>query len=316
MKSRFFDRLLGNPFDRLLAKAAKRDARRFLLYWNRGLGDISLGLYSVVERIRTFIPNAEITVATRAELDEPFRLLQVQRVFADPKLIRKGSDSPDDVFTRVGLDRKNFDVVLDQVDPTRWLSWQLGKVTPKLDWKPEYDRLCEKFPEIDPTKPCIGAHANSETGHYYGYVKDWPREYWQDLIAKTEAAGPVQFVLFGHSADDSFHSPSIIDLRGKTTFLEMLSVIKNRCDMLVAPDSGILSMVYYLNCDFPLTIVSLWADPRQGILKQGVASPNGSLKHYPLLGEEEDISQITVDQVLALITQQGIGRAHQLASPT
>jgi hypothetical protein len=77
----------------------------------------------------------------------------------------------------------------------------------------------------------------------------------------------------------------------------MLSAIRNRCSVLVAPDSGVLTMAYYLDVDDPITIVSLWADPRQGILKQGVASPNPRLRHVPLRGEGEDVSKIPVDDV-------------------
>ena len=33
-----------------------------MLFWNRGLGDIALGLYAIVHRIRESIPDAKITV--------------------------------------------------------------------------------------------------------------------------------------------------------------------------------------------------------------------------------------------------------------
>jgi ADP-heptose:LPS heptosyltransferase len=310
VRLRILERLLGNEFDRLLTKAAKRGASSVLLYWNRGLGDIALGLYGVVERIRTFVPDAQITVVTRQELAEPFQLLEIQHIRVDPELIRKGPDGPREVFARLGIRRDDFDLVLDQINPTKWLAWQHGRVTPRLRWKLEYDRLCEKFGDIGTDKLCIGAHVNSETGHYYGYVKDWPAHHWQDLFARVQAHTPVQFILFGNAADDrfkgfegfgGFDARTVIDLRGETSFLEMLSVLKNRCNVLVAPDSGILSMAYYLDCAFPLTVVSLWADPRQGVLKHGVPSPNPRLKHYPLIGEAEDISRISVEQVFDAI---------------
>ena len=310
MKFGFLDSLLGNPLDRLLTKAAKRNARRVLLYWNRGLGDIALGLYPLVERIRSFLPGAGITVVTRAELAEPFRLLDVQEIKVDDRLVRKGPDGPAQVFARLGIERRAFDLVLDKVNPTKWLTGQLGTVTPKLIWKPEYDRLCEKFPEIDPAALCIGAHVSSETGHLYGYVKDWPKHHWQALFDEIRKRYPVQFVLFGHTRDDDFSSPETVDLRGKASFFETLSVIKNRCQVLVAPDSGVLSMAYYLDCDFPITVISLWADPRQGVLKQGVASPNPALKHYPQLGEEEDVAKVSVERVAGLVTQALDESAH------
>jgi hypothetical protein len=78
----------------------------------------------------------------------------------------------------------------------------------------------------------------------------------------------------------------------------MLSIFRNRCRVLVAPDGGVLTMAYYLDAAFPLTVVSLWSDPRQGILKQAVASPNPQLVHVPLVGEGEDVRRIPVAEVL------------------
>ena len=43
---------------------------------------------------------------------------------------------------------------------------------------------------------------------------------------------------------------------------------------------------------FRSTIVSLWSDPRQGILKQGCASPNPRLRHVPLRGRDEDVRNL------------------------
>lgn len=91
----------------------------------------------------------------------------------------------------------------------------------------------------------------------------------------------------------------MIDLRGRTGYLEMASVIRNRCRLLVAPDSGVLATAYYLAARFPLDVVSLWSDPRQGILLQGCPSPNPLLRHMPLVGRDEQARNIPVDDVLA-----------------
>jgi ADP-heptose:LPS heptosyltransferase len=136
---------------------------------------------------------------------------------------------------------------------------------------------------------------SAETARFYGYVKDWPMASWQGLFAGL--AGE-RCVLFGHSAVPPIEGAGIVDLRGRTTLLEILAIVKNRCRVLVAPDSGVLTMAYYLDCAFPLMVVSLWSDPRQGVLKQGVASPNRELVHVPLVGEGEDVRRIPVDEVL------------------
>ena len=71
--------------------------------------------------------------------------------------------------------------------------------------------------------------------------------------------------------------------------------------MLVAPDSGILTAVYYLDQVQPLDVVSLWSDPRQSILKQGCTSPNPALRHHPLQGRGEDVRNLDVATVEAAL---------------
>src|SRR5262245_57729900 len=73
-------KLRGDELDRILEGAARGGARRFLVFWNRGLGDIALGLYALFARIRQAVPTAEIAVLTRQDLAEAFTLLDVQRV--------------------------------------------------------------------------------------------------------------------------------------------------------------------------------------------------------------------------------------------
>jgi ADP-heptose:LPS heptosyltransferase len=297
MMRRLVERLRGNELDRLLAAAAKRGARRVLLYWNRGLGDIALGLYALIARIRAALPGAEITVLTRTELAEPFRLMDVDRILVAPALERGAEDGFAAACRGIGIRPESFDLVMDRPDPTKWLAWQIGTVTPKLRWQDAFDSLWRRFDALAGDAPLVGAHVSSETGRFYGYVKDWPAESWRALFARIGEEQRAKVVLFGLSSHVRYDSPGTIDLRGGTTFLEMLSVIRNRCSVLVAPDGGVLTMAYYLDVDHPLTMVSLWADPRQGVLKQRVASPNPRLRHVPLIGAGEDVSRIPVDDV-------------------
>ena len=74
-------------------------------------------------------------------------------------------------------------------------------------------------------------------------------------------------------------------------------MIRAKCRILVAPDSGVLTAAYYLDDDFPLELVSLWSDPRQGVLKQDCASPNRYLRHTPLAAPREDLRLLGVDAV-------------------
>ncbi|MEN9654087.1 MAG: hypothetical protein RL235_199, partial [Chlamydiota bacterium] len=56
--------LFPNPFDRKLRKLARKARRSVLLGWNRGLGDIPLGVYAMVWRIKELVPDAAITILT------------------------------------------------------------------------------------------------------------------------------------------------------------------------------------------------------------------------------------------------------------
>jgi len=301
---KLIEKLFGNEFDRLLAKARKNGGKRFLIFWNRGLGDIALGLYALIEKLREVVTDAEITVVTRQDLAQPFRLLRVHNVLVDDALKRSDGEAAKTSFTRLGIRLDEFDVVLARVNPTKWLTWQLGKVTPRLAWRPAFDGLSQRIEEIDEGTLCIGVHVDSETAHYYGYIKNWPPERWQALFSQLEIHYPLaKILLFGHQINHPYVFTNIVDLRGRTTCLEMLSTIKNQCHVLIAPDSGILTMAYYLDCDFPLLLISLWADPRQGILKQGVTSPNRQLQHVPLQGLEERIANIGVADVLSVLDE-------------
>ena len=76
-----------------------------------------------------------------------------------------------------------------------------------------------------------------------------------------------------------------------------------------------LTAVYYLDDAFPVDVISLWSDPRQGILKQGCASPNPMLRHVAIEGAREDVRNITVDAVAsaleaALAGARTASRAH------
>jgi len=74
-------------------------------------------------------------------------------------------------------------------------------------------------------------------------------------------------------------------------------LIKNRCEALVVPDSGVLSMIYYLDSVFPIRVVSLWAEEGHGILKQNVKSPNPLLVHSALMAKDRDLSSVSAKTV-------------------
>lgn len=298
MLKRLIRKLAPNPFDVLLKKSLRQGQKTFLLCWNRGLGDIPLGLFAMIERIKFFIPDAQITFVTRKDLWEGFQMLEGVEVLYSDKWKRKHPFSLEETLREMGRDVKEWDVVIEAPDPTYWVKWQLGKLVPKLQWDPSWDALAALFP-LDAKEKYIGVHVQTETS--YGYEKNWPLEKFKELFVKLYEEHQYKIVLFGFGNTPDFSLPGVVDLRGQTSLLQMISIIKNRCSQLVVPDSGVLSVTYFLDETFPLHIVSLWSDPHQGVLKQNVFSPNPGLIHQPIIAPEGDLRKVAVDQVMQAI---------------
>ncbi|MBS3902763.1 MAG: glycosyltransferase family 9 protein [Anaplasmataceae bacterium] len=296
-KRRFF----RNPFDVILSKAVEEGKKKFLFVWNRGLGDIPLGLYALVQRIRHFIPDAEITFLTRLDLREGFALLRGVDTLVSPNIRRGQEFSVEDVLAQLGHHLNEFDQVFEKPDPTRWLQWQIGTLTPRLEWQKEWDVLCERF-ALKGHQPLIGVHVQTET--VYGYEKNWPEASWKEFFARASRELGAKIVLFGFQSIPQFEGEGVIDLRGRTSLIEMMSIIKNCCTHLVVPDSGVLSIAYYLDIHQPLKVVSLWADPEQGVLRQQVESPNPGFRHFPLIGKGKDTGRIPVEAVLKCLERE------------
>jgi hypothetical protein len=286
------DRVRGTAYERILREARRSGRHRYVFAWNRGLGDIALGLVPLFMNIRATDPLARIEVVTREDLAQPFELARVDAIHVVPALAR---GTPVDVSKH----EDDVTVVFADPDPTRWLDGRREAYPPRIRWRSEWNGLADHFVPEARDVVTVGAHVASETAQYYGYVNDWPAERFRALFAQF-AAG-VRFVLFGNAADAVFPMPNVVDLRGRTSFLELMSVVRSRCRILVAPDSGVLTAAYYLDDAFPLDVVSLWSDPRQGILKQGCPSPNALLRHVALRGEGEDVRNIAVETVAAAL---------------
>lgn len=293
---KLIDAMRPNPFDKLLKKMVGEEKGRFLVIWNRGLGDIPLGLYALVYRIRSYVPNASITFMTRRDLAEAFTMLKGVQVLVGESWERGKPFDIDETLKEHSLSSNMFDVVLEKPDPTKWLKWQIGNLVPKLKWQEKWDALVDKY-ELDPNETYIGCHIQTETGVYYGYEKNWDLPSWRDLFKKVQEKGKGKILLFGMEREPAFLMDNVIDLRGETNLFEMLSLIKNRCRYLVAPDSGVLSIAYYVDASYPVRVVSLWADPRQGVLRQKVDSPNPQFEHIPLHGKNDNVANISVESV-------------------
>ncbi len=303
MLKRLWRRYAPNPLDRVLNKAKKQGKKRILIAWNRGLGDIPLGLYAMVHRIRQYIPDAEIVFVTRQDLREGFELLYGVRCIVDLSWKRGEAVSLVSSLEKQGIECSSLDLLIPSPDPTWWVRWQIGSLIPRLAWNSSWDHLWRKF---SVEGQYVGMHIQTET--QYGYEKNWPLASWLELIEILGSRYGKKVLLFGLGKKEEIDSPYVYDLRGETSLKETLSLIRHCCSHLVVPDSGILSIVYYIDEDFPIRIVSLWADPRQGVLKQNVSSPNPRLIHLPILAENEKICMIPVSAVeKALGFKEGCG---------
>ncbi len=93
MLKRLWKKIAPNPLDSRLKKAAKQGCKSVLIPWNRGLGDIALGLYAIVKRVHEFLPDAQVTFITRPDLKDGFQLLKGVEVIIAPEWAR-GKQAP------------------------------------------------------------------------------------------------------------------------------------------------------------------------------------------------------------------------------
>jgi hypothetical protein len=292
------DRLAGDPYERTLAAAAADSPQRLLFFWNRGLGDIALGLVPMFQRARERLPHARIEVVTRTDLEEAFQLTDVDAVHVAPRLVRDDALTLAYACAKLPDDPRDGALVFDNPDPNRWLATAPRRFVPRLRWDPAFDALA---PGVAGEGVCIAVHVASETASHYGYTKDWPAERFRQLFAAAADAHAARFVLLGHEAREPFATSNVVDLRGRTRFIEALALVRTRCAALLAPDSGILNGVYWLDAQFAIRVVSLWADPRLGLMRAKAASPNRCLVHVPLVGAARNVSNVTVDRVMAAL---------------
>ena len=291
------DRVRGNEFERALGRARARGSHDYVFCWNRGLGDVALGLVPLFARIRAQDPDSRIIAFTRADLAEMLMLAGVDDLHIVTGLSRGEPIDPNAAAARASVVLPASAIVFANPDPTQWLDGRRQELCPSLRWDSAWNERADRLLPGLEGELVIGAHVNSETAQYYGYAKDWPASGWQELFARFPAARNVRWLLFGNAPTTLFAQSNLVDLRGRTTLLDLLAIIRTRCRVLVAPDSGILTAAFYLAEDFPLDVVSLWSDPRQGVRKQACPSPNRRLHHEALQGRDEDVRNLPVDDV-------------------
>ena len=294
MFRRFRRKFFKSPFELILKRAKKKGKKKFLLIWNRGLGDIPLGLYPMVKKIREEILESEITFLIREDLKEGFLLFKGVDAIVVNSLKRGEKYGLKKVLKEKNLLKKDFDFFIKKPNPAFWVRDDWRKIVPKLSWDKKFDNLYERF-NLGDKKVYLGVQTHSETNH--SNWRDWPEKRWEEFFREL-GKRKIKVLLFGVNRKKLFPYKNIIDLRGKTTILEMMCVIKNLCSHMVLPDGGILSILYYLDTFFKIRIVSLWGDS-QGVLERGVKSPNKGLEHIPIFVRGRDLMEIKIFEVLS-----------------
>ena len=116
------------------------------------------------------IENAQITFLIREDLKEGFSLFEgVDLIIA--KNWERGKHYKADKKLR-----SKFDVIIEKPDPTYWVSWQIGKVIPKLKFDRAHDKLYKKF-NLGEKREYIGVQTKASTTH--SNWRDWPVQLWR-----------------------------------------------------------------------------------------------------------------------------------------
>ena len=113
------DRLAGTEFDRALERGQRDPRGGYLFFWNRGLGDVVLALEPLFAIVREKVPGARITVVTRAELEEAFRMTDADEVRVLPGLARGAQANVAELTAPFGFTADQFCAVFAETNPTR-----------------------------------------------------------------------------------------------------------------------------------------------------------------------------------------------------
>ena len=206
--------LLPNPFDGMLNRTAKKGGRKILIAWNRGLGDIALGLYAMVYRIREKIVDAEITFLTRENLRDGFSLLDGINVLLAPAWKRGVKVAVSEALEKLGIDSRHCDLIIEEPSPTDWVRWQIGSLTPRLQWKVKEDLLWKNFGLSEETN-YIAVQPEGDVA--YGAWRSWPEFRWKLFFDLIKEIPNTKVILTGFPSSMRFSHENIIDLRGKTS---------------------------------------------------------------------------------------------------
>src|SRR4030095_3555432 len=153
--------------DRAVRRAAAGPRRDFLFFWNRGLGDIALGLVPAFARVRRDVPGARVIVVTRPELKEPVALNDADSVRTTAGLARGERVTLADLRAIAGPELDRCAAVFEDPDVNRWLLGRRHEFSPLLRRRPAWCPLSDRVAPAAAGGVYVGAHVSAEKTQYY-----------------------------------------------------------------------------------------------------------------------------------------------------
>jgi UDP-N-acetylglucosamine pyrophosphorylase len=299
----FIRAITPNPFISALKKCPKNGS--ILLFWNRGLGDIPLELFALTKTIFEYVQDAKITIITRQDLYQGFTLLDPKiKILVSCHLKRKQFEDYDKIFEELKVDKASFHHIFYKPDPAYWVKKQKKGLLISLRWKEAFFKMLP----IETAKPKAFLHIHSET--VYGFEKNLPSKTWHKIIFDLKQKGYYTIAL-GFEKTEFFDVDC--DMRGDTDLYQILSAMQQASSLFIGPDSGLLNMLYYLDVQKKMHLVSFWANTRVGLLHQGVKSPNKLLTHNAVIAPNQDLSQLEASLMTSHVKDMSLTHALYLA---
>lgn len=311
--------------DRLLARARRRGARRFVTAWVRGLGDVAYIVGEFVRYVERQVPGAEVTLLVRPGLEEASRWIEgAHRVVTVAEWRREQTRSsawglafPPPWEIARALRRRAL--VVDAVLPYplgRWYEREFATLRPALVWSAAERDFGRRFLDdafVERPRYIISLNTHIGTSTYYDFDKEWGVPSFAALMTGLLDAMPdSRLVLVDAAAVPGLPAgPRILDARGKLSVAESVSVIA-ASDLFIGLDAGAVNLVHYLR-DVSLDVVALLG--RTSCFAPLIwPSPSPDLVLTPLIGAGGDVHAITPDRVLAAVRDARERRAERVRS--
>jgi len=300
--------------DRILDRARRHGARRFVTAWIRGLGDVPFIVGEFVRYVRAVVPGAEVTVLVRPGLQGACRWIEgVHDVVVVEEWQRErtatslwGLAYPPPWEIRRALARRGLQRAFDAILPYPLGTWYARDATarrPALGWTEAERRFGREF--VDRTFPdrsrfVIALNAWIGTARYYRGDKEWGIGNFARLMTMAlETMPDARFILTdGEKVDGLPIDPRVVDARGALGVAESMAVIA-ASNLFVGLDAGPANLLYFLRDVALHLVVLLGRSDRFTPLCYPPASPGVRLT--TIRGDREDIHTITPEAVLDVV---------------